>query len=571
MIRFNIIGSGFVDMQAGSGLSFKRENQWFRFADISLGRSVEFAIPATNTNRRLFGFGEDPSEYGDMLRKSLECQMIYDGGLVNGTLNVTGYEGDVFKCVFLLDNAEWINTLQGLKLSDCVTSFDKGVLWAANLTPTDADQADPTVGCLLLRYDNGSRVSTSAWQLVPSVNISMYIDDILTTLGVPHSLEIPKDLWMVAGSMKGGTIDAVTINITGTNAATVTQTQDYLDVVDISLEWARTNVFGIWTGGGSQAAKAFKAVQDVLITFPSSFPSGVIPVVWNSRLGKCVPQGEGTSFAGKTIDLATGEIVFFADHRWIDVDSGGTYYGWKDVFHPLTATFSVERNEDLTLGEVWYLRNNHPDMTVFEFLKSVALATGLELTVTAEGGVTMRTADYGNGFRSLERVVSVDAVTRNVSAWGGSAQVARVLFDNEDYVTDPLVAIYPIDNELLTDTKDFKSGFSVGNAGSLGAVIKDVDFSGSQPKFVGKRWTLARSVAGETFLQRIDTPSATGYDDIATNSTCVKVKALADEAAFFSLQPGHVFVWRGMAYIWTEAQWSSGVLSLTLQKVSQQF
>ena len=89
MIRFNIIGTGFVDMQEGA-LSFTTENQWFRFCEVSLGRSVEFSIPANDTNRRLLGYGEDPAEYGDMLRRSLDCQLVYDGGVVDGTLNVTG-------------------------------------------------------------------------------------------------------------------------------------------------------------------------------------------------------------------------------------------------------------------------------------------------------------------------------------------------------------------------------------------------------------------------------------------------------------------------------------------------
>ena len=48
MIRFNIIGTGFLDFTDEGGISFKTENQFFRFSDISLGRSVEFSVPATD-------------------------------------------------------------------------------------------------------------------------------------------------------------------------------------------------------------------------------------------------------------------------------------------------------------------------------------------------------------------------------------------------------------------------------------------------------------------------------------------------------------------------------------------
>jgi hypothetical protein len=87
---------------------------------------------------------------------------------------------------------------------------------------------------------------------------------------------------------------------------------------------------------------------------------------------------------------------------------------------------------------------------------------------------------------------------------------------------------------------------------------------------VAKKWTIAKAVTGETNLQRVDIPAPVGYDDIADNSTCLKVNMMAGEADFFALRPNLVWLWRGMAYLWTDAQWSDGVLSLTLQKVSQQ-
>ena len=84
MIRFNIIGTGFLAFEDKGGISFKTENQFFRFADISLGRSVEFSVPATDRNRLMLGFGEDPSESGAMLRANHQCQMAK-------SINNTGY------------------------------------------------------------------------------------------------------------------------------------------------------------------------------------------------------------------------------------------------------------------------------------------------------------------------------------------------------------------------------------------------------------------------------------------------------------------------------------------------
>ena len=69
MVRFNIIGHGFLDVSDPSGVSFKSQNQHYRFAEISLGRSTEFSVPATDHNRTMLDFGEDPAETGYMLRK----------------------------------------------------------------------------------------------------------------------------------------------------------------------------------------------------------------------------------------------------------------------------------------------------------------------------------------------------------------------------------------------------------------------------------------------------------------------------------------------------------------------
>ena len=568
MIRFNIIGTGFVDMQEGA-LSFTTENQWFRFCDISLGRSVEFSIPANDTNRRLLGYGEDPAEYGDMLRRSLECQMVYDGGVVDGTLNVTGYAGDSFRCVFLLDNAAWINNLQGRKLADCVTSFNKGVLWSQLVTPVHADEADFSEGVQIVQYDNGLAVEPANWQLMPSVNIFAYVDDLLTNLGVPHSLTIPKELWLVSASLKGGTSEVVTMASTGTDSASVTPTA-YLTVVHEDLEWARANVFGLLVGGGSQQAAMFKAEKSLTMTLPASFPSGVSVVKWDSRLMSCeiIGNGDEEKLAGRTLEIKKGTTFFFSTHTFYDVDANGSYFGWKDTAQPYSFTVTIERGDDLQYGEIWQLRTNAPDMTVFEFLRSVALATGMEMKVTSSG-IDMGSASYGSRFKAVERVVSVEEVTRRVPSWGDSTHTASIVFDSEDYVTARIRADFDIDNAQLTETKENKVVFSEGEQGDNGVLIRDVDATATPPKLVAKKWTIAQAVMGETYLQRLDTPAPVGYDDIADSSTCLKVKMMEGEAAFFSLTPSMVWVWRGMAYLWTDAQWSDGVLSLTLQKVSQ--
>lgn len=578
MIRFNIIGTGFLDFEDDSGLAFKTDNPFFRFAEVSLGRSVEFTIPATDRNRHMLRFGEDPNEDGIMLRTSHQCQMVYDGGEMMGTLAVTSYEGNAFKCVFYMESSPWIDMLQNLKLSDCPTSFPKaGIVWGS-APPTDANATTPGDVVKILRYDNGFLVMPSSWQLVPSINIKELLVNMFSLLDIPFTSTLSDKYWMVSGSMKGGEEDSVTFSATDTLSVNVTQTQGYFSVVNIEVEYARAVFLGALVGGGSTATKGFQATQDVEMTFGASVARPLFLVKWNEKLKKCeVLGGSGVQsipgiepLDGRTIKAKKGDIFFFGDNAMVSFDAQGTLYGWKDIAHPMSENVTVVRSVDLTLGETWYIRNNLPDMTLFEFLRSIAVSAGLELRVTASG-VSLAQGTYGGRILPLENVVSVDRVERIVDAWGKDTAKAMTDFDSDDYVTDRIIVSYHVENDTRQGVATHTSKFSDGNVGNNGIVIQDVEVENNVGKFKAKKWTLAYVDDNSTYLQRVPLPDPPGYIDIATNSTCLVAKVSAGEAAFFSLTPETVFIWRGVAFVWTSANWSGGMLTLTLQKVSQAY
>ena len=77
MIRFNIIATtgteiGYLDGTPDS-VSFKRRNKQYFWAQMEMGRSTEFQVPATDHNRILLGFGNDPEEYGEVFRYPLRA------------------------------------------------------------------------------------------------------------------------------------------------------------------------------------------------------------------------------------------------------------------------------------------------------------------------------------------------------------------------------------------------------------------------------------------------------------------------------------------------------------------
>lgn len=577
MAVFNIIGHGFLDMTDHTGVAFKAQNNWYRFAEVSLVRSTEFSVPATDHNRQMLGFGEDPAEQGEMLRQVFPAQMVYDGGRLDGMLSVTGFSSDTFTCVFNVGNPEWIEKLQSIKLSECPCTLSP-VVWDTSTPVTDADQADWNDGVVIIQYENG-HASDPSWQLVPSVNVVKFISNVLSNLGFGFGTDIPTSLWMVAGSMKGGDRDAVTFTQVSTSMFTRTQVQNYFDVVDITIEWATANLFGAFVGGGSNPCKAFKANDDLKMTF-ASMSDNVYLIKWDSKLARCLTLGgkptdqlaavKIPALDNNTISLNKGDIFFFASKYVMRYDTGG-WFGFKttDIL-ATTIAVKVERSKDLALGENWRIQYNMPDMTIFEFIKSVCLATGREFYFDDMGWLDMtRAFMLTRNVHALDGVLSVDSVTRRVDCWGTGTGEAVIAFDSEDYVTEKIRSSFQIPNAQLSEKKEFVSKFSEGNVGVKGVLIDDCDNTSTPYKFKAKKWTLARAVSGLPALQRIDTPEPFGYDDIADNSTCLKVKLAKDEDWFHGLWPTFFFSWRGSIFVWTDASWSDGVVTMTLQRISQ--
>lgn len=579
MIRFNVIGKGFIEMADG-GVGVTRKSPWWRFADVMLSRSVEFTVPATDANRALFGYGEDPAEAAMEMRTTQRCQMIYDGGVVNGEIVVTAYDGNGFSCVFYA-MPEWVKALQGKKLSECVCTLND-VVWSKATPVVDADQADWTQ-VQLVKYDNGIG-DVPTWQIVPSVNVMAYIFNIFQNLGVTVSGSLGTRHWLIAGSMRGRDVDSVTFSQTADDTASVTQSAGLIGMDRVDIDWATSRVFGTYLGGGTTNADVFMANEDIKLTMGTVGPD-IFLIKYDFKLGRCEclggysSSGEGRDMSGQTIELSRGDRFFFGDRsgNLVNYDiilTGGAYFGWKGLANTVTITAEVSVDRDIVLGDTWRLQDNIPDMTLFEFVKGVCIALGYELVIE-DNRIRFTRGLYGikGRFKALENVVSVNHVRRNVAGWGDDTRGMTIVFDSDKYVTDTISSPYYVQNDTLEGEKETKIPFSEGNVGDYGVLVSDVKADGGAYKFDATKWTLARVIYNGTnkeYLQRVETPDFEGYSDIADSSTCVKVKVLASVAEFFDILPQTTFVWRGMCYVWTDADWSNGIMSLTLQKVSQQ-
>lgn len=557
MVKFNIIGHGFLDIADPTGVAFKADNPFYRFCDVSLGRSTEFSVPATAHNRQMLGFAEDPAEYGEMLRRRFAAQMVFDGGVSDGTIAVTAYDGESFKCVFTLGNAGWIDKVQKTKLKD-IPLNPASITWEA----ASVGSSDNNNLLQMVEYDRS--MATSALP-APCVNAKLLVGRFANAIGIGSGYAAGlENYWLVSGSMIGGGEESVSISSTAADNMTVTgDTYAYLSVEDIDIEWGTIELWSNGViGGGSFSAKGLKANRALKVTFPAMGMPDCYVVKWRRKMTQYEALA-GPKVNGVTVDIPKGAIIFFASTpvKW---------NGYQDTFHPLSVTVKVEsQDSNIQTGDDWRLECNLPDMTLFEFLKSVALGTGNDLMVIPTD-VSIGQSEYGLLWaKALDNVVSVDKVARWVEAWGSGTKTARVSFSSEDYVANPIVVNYAVDNDNADSVKETKCAFSEGDIGPNGILIDDHDGT----KFVAKKWTLAYAENGDKVLQRVEPPSLVAYDDIAANSTCMEVKvsaALADFAELASLYGFmRLYLWRGSSWVWTSASWSDGIMSLTLQRVSQ--
>ena len=715
MIQINIIGKGYLHLRKDMEFGLKKENHLYRFSDISLARTSEFDVVDDGHNRTLLDLAGDPAMYGEAMRKRWDAQLQTGLCEVSGSLAVTSYSDGDFHCVFYLEASDAIDAIVGKKMSELPMKNSMRVPWSLTETVFDANTpGKPSLA--LVRYENGLNDMTN-WQYLPSIDIDDFFDILtfsLEDIGVNFKITFrtPEEYRLVFGTLNGGVEYPEGFKILTPTSATMSDGRD-ISVVTVTAEWARVHVLGMYLGGGSAPVVGFKPSQDLKIQFGPNTPSDCYLVRMDSSLANCEVLGGGSSLAmfggtplaSRTFDLKRDRVYCFFNHGVTGLDGNGTYWGWKDtdVYSPANIDAVVTVGGEMHLGDTWALSDNMPDMTLFEFLKSVALATGHDLEVRTKynvgaginetqaifvdtamarqldltlsfttgqyisgagailnnasrnyaeadvtglsrvsflgilfrysynvgyafydanevvlsserydnqtslpdtstkvyelavpaGAVKLRwttryqgsddsinigSITYATGimnnvtyrFIDSSKVISIDRVSRTVDAWGEGTGKVTVRFDSEDYVTDPLRSEYAIDNGNLTDEEEAVSKFNDGEQGDNGVLIRDVEIEGGTPSLKEGRCTITRVDAGSIWLQRLEAPRMPSYSDIAANSTFVTARVKASEGEFLSLDYSDVIVMRGQMYVWTNAEWSGGVMTLELQKISQQ-
>lgn len=561
-----------LDIKSDQSITMTRYNPMFGFDKLQCERTTEFSLPDTPTNNRVFAMAKMPSTQGNAMRVRYNAQLVDGMCAQSGYLYVSEYDGE-YKAVFITGD------LLGLKRIKDAGNIRELV---ANTSVQVAESGKKP------NTATGTTFDTVAYQsdgsvCYPSYCINALISEAKTKLGV--SIQ-PIDTILFGHPAK-----TKTLQLTNTMLISARSSSEQAALNSIScplgvfsyengsITYYHTEAESV--GGGYYTEKIiadgsidivfFRAIFDMYLTFPEDTPS--------EYFIKYRTVGYDRNLAGRTITIKKDtQFIILADGDYVNEQTGGPYYEQDGVpFYTYTERYplsgsnltynlpiSVEAvNKTAQVGELVYLHDNLPDITLIDLLKSVSYIIGKVLNYTDKDGVTFdNLATYNWPTIDLtEKLISISNIKRT---FGDYASSNIIRFDSWDSTptADKLTADYSINNVNIKRSKDlavlkFSEGVRDENN------TRHVYIKETEP---GKTDTIA--IAGETdYLERVALRKNANLQRICDVSTSVKVKVMMSRFEYEQIKAKTVIMVQSVKYVWTESQYSDGVATFSLSKI----
>ena len=566
MMRFNV-GDQFLELPDNFSVQFKKTNILFAFDKAECERSASFDVPDTPTNNRIFGISKWVQTSGDGMRRRYDAQLQASGVAKDGYLYVDSYSKGKYKAVFITGELLGLQRLRNAgKIADFMSFTNTAYYSVTGFTPSAAE----TITWAGVGYNRPTDALVR-----PSIRIGQLYDAIFTQLGVTHS-QIPSaaaSIRIIPNEIKGIQAENVTLTETARAMATngtypvcleVSNSLVGDDIITYSTaRVARKASNGAITYTGT--ARVFYTRQNIEITFPDN---------WNDDLfiGRFIsgyyPQEEylleifeflgdrsfdrsknvtGESLRGRSVEIEQGGtfLIISKDDYVYMQESGGLTEGWAIT----DGEYTVEiEGGDITSGAYVRLQDNLPDMTAVDLLKYISAFSGRMLNYDDANGITFDALEFSIwSNKELKDVIELNNVTRVFSDY---AQRNLVQFADKQGI------VYTIDNDNISEEKELQSLPFVQGGGTADAIYIDDKTEGD---VVGTN-------GGGNYLARVELPKNAGLQALCDASTSVQVRARMTLLEFDHITPKTLIYYAGVRYVWTEAQWSKGVVTLKLSK-----
>lgn len=589
MIRFRIVGSGYLELPADFDFTFNYNNGIFAFDKMQLSRSGEFIIPRTPANDLLLGFSHDPSNDGNYIRKSKSAELHYSGGKIDGYLFIGKFTaGSGYSAVFIYGELAGLKRIQELGTIDEYMSANYSLSVDEPLINSYYPSGLFPFESRFWRYQNGipdaSKFVTHFNQF-PTVRLSYLLTQAATAAGVT-----------IDTTALGTAKDALGLILSTNKANMVTKRVD--------VTGAPNNSLAISDGGVGLFAIGYrKFTYRNYPTNTKSYTVNVRVLICNSDLTihnintnyfMAMVTGDGNTF------LSTGGAVpnpTSNDFRYIKADEKislkkGDYFTFvnksdyflgaaKDSYNdniPSGFFFRVWAGEAGTVDvlEDFYLEDNLPEVSMIDLIKVFAniFRCGIDYNSVTN---TISFFNYSfdkSTYKKLDDVmIAIKSVDRTFLDY---AKKNYIKYKNEEYVTTSTAElIYNIFNDNLSEEKTlYTVPFSEGIKSDNGDVVV-LDFETAEPyKKTAKLPTLAipSMTVGENNLKHISElynhfSIPDNLTAIIQNSTTVVCDVKMSAGDFLKIKNTDVFGYRGKKYICIAGSHSGEIADLTLVKI----
>lgn len=575
MIQLLVNGNP-LDLPQDLRIDFKKSNILFAFDNISFERTTSISLPKTTNNLVLFGFANDLHTYGQQMRVAVPADMYMGVVVKSGYLYVNSfsYSKNEFNCVFVTGEFIGLRALKELgKATDAIDTY-------AYTKWNVVNDFAATYPIFHTFYQHSKEKVNK-----PSYYIGNLLTNMLTQAGIACEQYPINNLEVVLGDPKP--IQAVEATITQTvlNPNPLTSSQDPVKYNNIALSGYAAPAFKpIYDSGGYTFEPVvvfgidryyyptyLECEMNIKMTFPTDFGAEFFLYGKRGTQGEMTFYGDysfednngvltyqGTPLNGRTVELKKGDaFIIVSPNDYTHTNNTIGFYPnliSTSVFNGII----IEGYDDFEDGDVILLRDNLPDISAIDILKIYAYLDGKVLWYNSEENkIYFEQLNY-NSYPIVYidgKVISRDSIERK---FGDYAQNNLIEYAESEDITGVLRLIlnYPIDNKTIEDENVlYTIPFSEGR-----------QFGESMQLYMGDSDTIAYSSLNRR-LYRTSLTRNTNLQSILNVSTAIEVKSKMTLFEFQQIKDKCRIGYDGAEWVWTDAQWSDGVATLSLSKI----
>lgn len=581
MMSFNV-GGRFLDLPADFDLQFTKKNPLFAFDDLECERTTSFRVPKTPNNMQIFGFSNDYHRRGVAMRERVRAQ--WQNGVVvkDGYLYVSKFNGNDFECIFVTGELLFLRDLREL---GAVNQFiDSRIICALNGALIDAgDSAD--VNAARVRYNvETSNLINPSWLLSHICNRVVANSGARVDFG--ETMQDIEGFRVVTGQKNG--VPETKLKLTRYWRDYPTENEPYPVENSLSIDgddklegiisndstilvrvvtnsWENPSfLYGYFNQWISRQKITIKFADDTSDDiFLAEAVQGSVGFLGDYSFAKNSDGSviyRGVPLAGREVEINVGQrfILLTPDDLHSLAEAPQAISGFSISLVTLSCDVTITGVDEQPNDAFIRARDNFPEITIIELLKTISSLTGKLLSVRGGNVVFVDDVSEGDTLHIADAIKTSD-LTRTFTDY---ARRNIIDFDRDEELdeTRAVVMDYTIDNVNIDSDKElYKIPFSDG----------DLYWNGWENVFTIRNgydgYTLAVGRTGIN-MERIFLQKNNSLQRVLDISTSIQLQCHMPIAIFEKMHAESVIYYDGAKWIWTQARWSRGIADLSLSK-----